>query len=45
MIWGTSGQPSLTLLPETIMICIQLEHIPRYMKEMVTGATSTIDQG
>lgn len=33
MIWGTSGQPSLTLLPETIMACIQLEHIPCCMKE------------
>lgn len=44
LIWETSGQSSLTLLPETIMACIQLKHIPCCMKEKVIGATSTIDQ-
>lgn len=45
MIWGASGQSSLTLLPETIVACIQLKHIPCSVKEKVIGATSIIDQG
>lgn len=43
MIWGTSGQSSLTLLPETIMACIHVEHIPCCVKEKVIGTASTID--